>query len=240
MYFSHRAPLCLVFSRVTRYFLPVLVAVISFASLPTLLCAQASVQGQWQTLPNLMPINPVHAALLHNGKVLVVSGSGNLPSNTNFQAGVFDPQTGTVTTQSVSWDMFCNGMVVLSDGRAFINSGTLQYDPFHGELRSAVYDLTTGAFTDVQNMAHGRWYPTVTNLADGTFMTLSGLDENGNTNTTVEIYSVTAGWSAQIGVPFTPPLYPRMHLLPNGKVFYCQRPLPIGPTVLPCPSRASK
>jgi len=167
-----------------------------------------------------MPINPVHAALLHNGKVLVVSGSGNLPSNTNFQAGVFDPQTGTVTTQPVSWDMFCNAMVVLPDGRAFINGGTLQYDPFHGELRSSVYDWSTGTFTDVQSMAHGRWYPTVTTLGDGTLMTFSGLSESGGTNTSIEIYSVSTGWSTQIGSPFTPPLYPRMHLLPNGKVFY--------------------
>jgi Domain of unknown function (DUF1929)/PKD domain len=182
--------------------------------------AQASVQGQWQTLPNLMPINPVHAALLHNGKVLIVSGSGNLPTNTNLQAAVFDPATGTVTTQPVAWDMFCNGMVVLSDGRALVNSGTLQYDPFHGQLRSAIYDPATGQFTDVQNMAHGRWYPTVTNLADGTLMTFSGLDENGNTNSTVEIYTVGAGWSPTYGSPFTPPLYPRMHLIPNGKVFY--------------------
>jgi galactose oxidase-like protein/PKD domain-containing protein len=220
MYLSHRTPLHLDSSRVTRYFLPVFVAVISFAGLPTLLCAQANVQGQWQTLPNLMPINPVHAALLHNGKVLVVSGSGNLPSNTNFQAGVFDPQTGTVSTQPVGWDMFCNGMVVLPDGRAFINGGTLQYDPFHGELRSSVYDLTTGAFTDVQSMAHGRWYPTVTTLGDGTVMTFSGLSEGGGTNTSIEIYSVSTGWSAEIGSPFTPPLYPRMHLLPDGNVFY--------------------
>ncbi len=182
--------------------------------------AQASVQGQWQTLLNLMPINPVHAALLHNGKVLIVSGSGNLPTNTNLQAAVFDPATGVVTTQPVAWDMFCNGMVVLPDGRALVNSGTLQYDPFHGELRSAIYDPANGQFTDVQNMAHGRWYPTVTNLADGTLMTFSGLDEKGATNSTVEIYTVGSGWSPTYGSPFTPPLYPRMHLIPNGKVFY--------------------
>lgn len=181
---------------------------------------QASVQGQWQTLPNLMPINPVHAALLHNGKVLIVSGSGNLPTNTNLQAAIFDPITGTITVQPVAWDMFCNGMVVLADGRAFVDGGTLQYDPFHGQLRSAVYDPATGQFTDVQTMAHGRWYPTVTSLSDGTIMTFSGLDENGNTNSTVEIYTVGSGWSTPFGSPFTPPLYPRMTLLPSGKVFY--------------------
>ena len=49
---------------------------------------QANLQGQWQTLPNLMPINPVHAALLRNGKVLIVSGSGNLPTETNFRAAI--------------------------------------------------------------------------------------------------------------------------------------------------------
>jgi len=196
-----------------------IVGFLSLGSVPSA-TGQASVQGQWQTLPNLMPINPVHAALLHNGKVLIVSGSGNLPTNTNLQAAILDPTTGTVTTQPVNWDMFCNGMVVLADGRAIVDGGTLQYDPFHGQLRSAVYDPATGQFTEVQNMAHGRWYPTVTSLSDGTIMTFSGLDENGNTNSTVEIYTVGSGWSTPFGSPFTPPLYPRMHLLPSGKVFY--------------------
>jgi galactose oxidase-like protein/PKD domain-containing protein len=196
-----------------------ILAAISLARVPCA-TAQANVQGQWQTLPNLMPINPVHAALLHNGRVLIVSGSGNLPTNTNLQAAIYDPATGTITTQPVNWDMFCNGMVVLSDGRAIVNGGTLQYDPFHGQLVSAVYDPSTGQFTNVQNMAHGRWYPTVTSLSDGTIMTFSGLDENGNTNSTVEIYTVGSGWSSAFGSPFTPPLYPRMHLLPSGKVFY--------------------
>jgi hypothetical protein len=41
--------------------------------------AQANVRGQWSTLPNLAPINPIHAALLPNGKVLIVAGSGNCP-----------------------------------------------------------------------------------------------------------------------------------------------------------------
>src|SRR5207245_2359017 len=121
---------------------------------------------------------------------------------------------------AVAWDMFCNGMVVLPDGRAFINGGTLQYDPFHGQQRSSVYDLTNGSFTDVQNMAHGRWYPTVTTLGDGRVMTFSGLTETGGTNTAVEIYTVGSGWSVEYPAGWTPPLYPRMHLIPDGRVFY--------------------
>lgn len=182
--------------------------------------AQAAVQGQWSTLPYLMPINPVHLALMNNGKVLVVAGSGNLPSNTSYAAAVWDLQAGTITTQPLAWDMFCNGMTILPDGRPFVVSGTLQYDPFHGELRTSAYAPATGTFADLQSMAHGRWYPTVTTLGDGSVMTFSGLTETGATNTTVEIYKVGSGWSQQYAAPWTPPLYPRLHLLPNGTVFY--------------------
>ncbi len=193
---------------------------------------QADVQGQWSILPYLMPINPIHVALLYNGKILVVAGSGNCPPSlsgcpsgapygpsNNSGALLFDPVAGTFTQFSVSWDMFCNGMALLPDGRAFINGGTIQYDPFHGQPKSSIFDPSNNTFTDTSNMAHGRWYPTLTTLGDGRVMTFSGGDENGNTNTTVEIYTVGSGWSTQYIAPFTPDLYPRMHLLPNGKVF---------------------
>ena len=88
--------------------------------------------GTWQTLPTLMPINPVHAALMHNGKILIVSGSGNLPAQTTYMVAVWDPSNNTVTTGTQSWDMFCNGMIVLPDGRPFIIGGTFKYDVFRG------------------------------------------------------------------------------------------------------------
>jgi len=182
--------------------------------------AQANVRGQWRTLPTLMPINPVHLAVMNNGKVLIVAGSGNLPTETNFRATVWTPQTGAFATQPVGWDMFCNAMVVLPDGRPFVNGGNLQYDPFHGEPRNSAFDPATGVFTDLQNMAHGRWYPTVTTLGDGRVMTFSGLNETGATNTAVEIYTVGSGWSAEYPAGWTPPLYPRLHLMTDGRVFY--------------------
>src|SRR6202022_2747296 len=181
---------------------------------------QANVIGNWQTVPAQMPINPVHTALLSNGKILVVSGSGNYPAQTIYNVGGGDPATNTITTQTQNWDMFCNGMIVLPDGRPFIMGGNLQYDPFFGWNRTSIYNSTPGVFVDMENMAHGRWYPTSTVLGDGRVMTFSGLDELSNTNTQVEIYKVGVGWSAPSTAPWTPPLYPRMHLLPNGKVFY--------------------
>lgn len=143
-----------------------------------------------------MPINPVHAALLNNGKVLVVAGSGNYPANlTNgiLQAAVWDPATGTISVQNVGWDMFCNGMVGLPDGREFVFGGTLQYDPFHGLATTATFDPSTSNFINQQSMAHGRWYPTGLVLGNGSVMVFSGSDENGNTNKAVELYTPNTG-----------------------------------------------
>src|SRR5690349_8258010 len=105
--------------------------------LSSIAAGQANQKGQWTTLPNLMPINPVHATLLNNGKILIVAGSGNCPpsqsgcpsgppygiSNSS-GAGLYDPVAGTFTQFTLSWDMFCNSMVVLPDGRVLIDGGT--------------------------------------------------------------------------------------------------------------------
>jgi hypothetical protein len=195
--------------------------------------AQANVTGQWSTLNYQMTINPVHAALMHNGKILVIAGSGNCPpsqsgcptgppySGTNHSgATVLDPVAKTLTQLTLVWDMFCDSMTVLQDGRVFVNGGTVAYDPFLGQTKSSIFDPATNTFTDTPtNMVHGRWYPTVTLLSDGRVMTFSGQDENANSNNRVEIYTVGTGWSPAYTASWTPPLYPRQHLLPNGNVF---------------------
>jgi hypothetical protein len=197
--------------------------------------AQANVQGQWSTLSDSAPINPVHAALLSSGKVLIVAGSGNCPPGrigcptgapygppNGSGAALYDPKSGSFTPFSLSWDMFCNSMVLLPNGSALIAGGTLQYDPFHGQRKTSIFNPSANTFKTVQNMSQGRWYPTVTTLGDGRAMAFSGLNQNGNTTSLVEIYTTGSGWAkVHCGATcWTPPLYPRMHLLPNDKVFY--------------------
>jgi hypothetical protein len=175
--------------------------------------------GRWDTLPLLMPINPVHVALMHNGKVLIIAGSGNDPDNKQFQAAVWTPGQSTIKTFPLDWDMFCNGMVILPDGRPFVLGGTLKYDNFLGYPRTAAFSPATEKFTAMPNMSGGRWYPTGTVLGDGSVLVLSGLnDTNGAVNTTVQIFKGGA-WTAAGTVFPGPPLYPREHLLPSGKVF---------------------
>src|SRR5919204_3995278 len=55
------------------------------------------ITGTWTVLPYQMPINPISANLLPNGKVLIVSGSENtanfnVPGSQSYRAAVWDPQ----------------------------------------------------------------------------------------------------------------------------------------------------
>jgi hypothetical protein len=180
----------------------------------------AATLGAWQTLTNTLPLNPVHAAVMHNGKVLMVDAS----DGKNPLAAVWDPAAQLATTFPASYVMFCNGMVVLPDGRPFVIGGTLHFgDPWTGLNGSAAYDLTAGTFTNQVSMVSGRWYPTGTVLSDGTVMAFSGSDENGITNNTVEIFTPNTGtgsWSTPVTASWVPPLYPRLNLLPDGRIFY--------------------
>ena len=219
-----RSPICLTYALV----LWLLVAILVPQGM-----AQANVTGVWSTLPYVMPINPIHVALLSSGNILVVAGSGNCPPSqsgcpsgppygpsNNSGALLLNPVTGAITQFSVSWDMFCNGMVLLQDGTALIDGGTIQYDPFYGQPQAAIFSPATNTFTNAPNMADGRWYPNLTTLGNGSVMAFSGLNETGGTNTSVEFYTIGSGWSQEYLAGWTPPLYPRMHLLPDGNVFY--------------------
>ena len=109
-----------------QFSLFVFVFSVGFLLTGTLVEGQSQLQGQWQTQSYQAPINPIHVALMHNGKILIVAGSGNNAANLgsgNLKSAVLDPATGAAAVQNQSWDMFCEGMTVLPDGRVFISGG---------------------------------------------------------------------------------------------------------------------
>jgi fibronectin type 3 domain-containing protein len=186
--------------------------------------------GEWLTLPYQMPINPINATLLRSGQVLIVAGSENDAKNNSvgsesYRAALWDP-TGTtqnsISVAELTYDVFCSGTATLPDGRALVVGGTNDYS-FTGENRASFFDPVTNQWVQSQSMVDGRWYATATTLSDGRVMTFSGLRLTGGTNNSVEIYDLQnagPGWSMAGNAPFSPPLYPRQFLLPNGKVFY--------------------
>ncbi|HEX4771981.1 MAG TPA: galactose oxidase-like domain-containing protein [Bryobacteraceae bacterium] len=219
-----------------RFILSAVLRILSSTAFVTAALAQTCptniphTQGTWRTLPYLMPINPISATLMHNGKVLIVAGSendasNNSPGSESYRNAIWDPAGTTqssITVQSNTYDVFCSGTAALPDGRPLVVGGTSDYS-FKGDNRASIFDPATGQFAQSQSMADGRWYGTATALGDGRVMAFSGLGSSGSTNKTVEIYDLQnagTGWTSPVTAPFTPPLYPRMFVLPNGKVFF--------------------
>src|SRR2546426_9665556 len=140
------------------------------------------IDGQWVTLPYLVPINPISATLLHTGQILIVAGSeadasNNSKGSESYRAGVWDPTGATqnsITVQNLTYDVFCSGTALLPDGRALIVGGTSDYS-FRGDNRASIFDPATGGFLQSQSMVDGRWYATATALGDGRIMAVSGL-----------------------------------------------------------------
>jgi hypothetical protein len=196
------------------------------------------IDGVWKTLPYLMPVNPISATLLSNGQILIVSGSEYDPNNSSsgtdwtsksYRTAVWYPTDTTEYIQvlNTTYDVFCAGTSVLPDGRPLIVGGTKTYATqtygWTGEDGASLFNPQSRLTPQVQDMADGRWYATVTTLGDGRAATFSGYGYSGATNNTVEIYDLAyagVGWTIPVAAPFIPPLFPRMELLPNGTVFY--------------------
>jgi hypothetical protein len=112
------------------------------------------VNGTWTILPYQMPINPISANLLPNGKVLIVAGSENDASNNSkgaesYRAAVWDPTGVTensISVQELTYDVFCSGNAALPDGRSLIVGGTSSYS-FTGENRASIFNPAPPAST---------------------------------------------------------------------------------------------
>jgi hypothetical protein len=192
--------------------------------------------GEWEPIRHRFKHLPIHIALLHTGKVLAFGGSGN--DRDNFKqplpAELWDPRTGAVQTvaQELAGDIFCAGHAFLPDGRLLVAGGTHGYDvkrfgsvplpPFAGLEQAYLFDPLGERWTRVEDMSTGRWYPTLVTLGDGSILTMAGYTKHFPWVflRVIEIYEPGQGWRKLRGAERWMPLYPRLHLLPNGEIFY--------------------
>ena len=197
-------------------------------------------KGKWKKIKPIFKNLPVHMALLHTGQVIGIGGSGNNPHKlkewdkpeifTPDYTGKTDGTIEEISDTGVTGDIFCVGQSFLPDGRLFLAGGTHKYDglfgffpPFSGLDHTYIFDPETTKFTKMDDMKHGRWYPTCVMLSNGDIATFSGLTkrfpwlifwEN-------ELFSFKNNkWSKLEGANKFLPLYPRIHLLPSGELFY--------------------
>jgi FtsP/CotA-like multicopper oxidase with cupredoxin domain len=189
--------------------------------------AETAAKGAWELLPCDSQTLAVHFALLHTGKVLIFSGSGNYPPRHDthtYGSVLWDYDAGVFTPVPISYDVFCAGQATLPDGDLVAAGGTKNYDnPWEGAPEAALFDTTGEQWTNVASMADGRWYPTLVSLGDGTVIAFSGTNQAGTgLNTVPEVFHPdTGGWTATPHLR-TPgwPLYPHLFLLTDGRLFF--------------------
>ncbi|MYU25688.1 galactose oxidase-like domain-containing protein [Streptomyces sp. SID8352] len=195
--------------------------------------AEDCADGRWEVLPTENPVRSMHSVVLHNGKVLLIAGSGNDPEMFRagtFTSAVYDPDTGAYRTVPTPKDMFCAGHVQLQDGRVLVMSGNAGYPSADGTIGyqgfkdSYVFDPATETYTRTNDMNDGHWYPSATVLGNGDVLSFGGLREDSTGSVTAERWSdrdqkwlptwqVNQTWSYW-------GLYPSMILMQDGRLFY--------------------
>lgn len=185
--------------------------------------------ARWGTVQTL-PIVPVSAANLPNGKVLLWSAEDRFNFTTGSQTytALLDPLTGQATERLVTetqHDMFCPGTTNLADGRLLINGGI-------STQATSIYDSRNNTWTRGPAMVIPRGYNANTLLADGSVLTLGGSWSGGTGGKHGEIWKDGQGWRRLTGVPIDSFLSndpsrafggdSHFWLLPagNGKVFH--------------------
>jgi hypothetical protein len=193
-----------------------------------------AIVGQWDVLDAEMPLRTIHTTLLHDGRLLLVAGSGN--DGTQFAAGTFravvwDPVASTFTEIPTPYDMFCAGHVTLPDGTVLLAGGTEAFpeedqgpNTFKGSSKSYYFDPADDAFHATGEMAGAHWYPSLTKLGDGDIWSAGGLDEKAEGTVLTEIFDTSElRWRSPGEVPQTWSFwgtYPHMYLLEDGMLFY--------------------
>jgi hypothetical protein len=182
---------------------------------------------------------PVHVALLHTGNVLAFGGSGNDANylTSPHPAEIFKPdeidndngKVYPISNQGLEGDIFRSGHLFLPDGKMLITGGTPNYDgsyfgiplpPFSGLNQTYVFDPVLLKWQRLANMENSRWYPTCIMIPDGRVLTMAGLTDKFPWAflNRIEIFS-QGNWES-LKADHWLPLYPRLHLLPTGEIFY--------------------
>ncbi|WP_212986973.1 galactose oxidase, partial [Actinoplanes auranticolor] len=193
----------------------------------------ACTAGAWQVMPFNSPVRGIHAVVLKNGNVLLVAGSGNDPSAFaagTFKTAVYNPRNGTFANVATPADLFCAGHVQLADGRVLIMGGNKDYpaaDGSHGYKGlkdSYIFDPDTMAYTRVNDMTAGSWYPSATVMGNGDVISLGGLGEDSSGTVATQYFdSSEERWLGLNEANQTWSfwgLYPSMVLMQDGRLFY--------------------
>ncbi len=172
------------------------------------------------------PMVAISSILMDNGNFIFWDG-WQQPEPTE----VWNPADPTTfTTINAPDSVFCDGAAQLPDGRIIVIGGYGGLSTGQiGIVDTNIFDPSTNTWTRVANMHLPRWYPTLTELADGDYVAISGNSTDANHwADTPEVYDPTTNTWTLLSKISTSQVheeeYPFSYLIPNGNV------LTIGPS----------
>jgi hypothetical protein len=175
--------------------------------------------GQWGPLLT-WPMVAIHSILMDNGNVLQFDG-WQQPEPTQ----VYNPSSQTFTDQTARDSIFCSGMAELPDGRVLVVGGWGGLSTGNqGIVDTSIFDPATSTWTRVADMHYPRWYPDLTELANGNYVAISGNSTTASIweDTPEEYNPSTNTWTVLSGISTSQvheEEYPFSYLAPNGDIF---------------------
>ena len=177
---------------------------------PTGTSASAT-RGEWGPTFE-MPVVGIHLHMLPTGKVLLWGERG--------AAQLWDPEHpgAGFTPVNKTFQVFCSGHNFLADGRLLIAGGTISGTK--GDSRAVIFDPSTSSWSTTSSMAQGRYYPTLTVMANGKVVAISGNDETGTVVSIPEV-NEAGTWRrlTNASLAIANPFYPAVFVAPSGKLF---------------------
>jgi galactose oxidase-like protein len=144
--------------------------------------------------------------------------------------------------------LFCTDNIFLPDGTVMANGGTGYYNEpgftvgkgnygvaeLQGLKNTRIYEPASNTWVQSGSMNYGRWYPSTITLPSGEVMVVSGVtkllkpvypthvsDSATNVEETETYNPITGKWTTNpASANRSLPLYPRIHELPDGHIFY--------------------
>ena len=127
------------------------------------------------------------AALLPDGRVLVVGGYHNPGGVYEASTEIYNPTTNSFSAgPPTPTELYAPAVASLPDGRVLIAGG---YDGSNIVTRADVFNPSTGTYSPVGPLLHARENTATAPLADGRILVVGGYDNAGNTLNTTEIFN---------------------------------------------------
>ena len=179
--------------------------------------ADPGVSGSWSTVVNT-PVVPVFEAVLPNGKVLIWDSVGDnaaesYPDHSFTRAMVFNPADDTYKRVDLQGsNIFCAGFAHLTNGNILVAGGNANAQ-LAGTVQTHIFNWQTETWTRGNDMAAGRWYPSVAEMANGEEVIVGGGPA------TAEVYQTNGAIRALTGfTKYNQRLYPFMGSRPDAQL----------------------